>query len=653
MLINKKCTSMNRIAFIFQYLAMAVILSMLVSCEKEPDQGDVPESLQFLISLPESVSGAAGDIVSVKFYSGKGPKMGDVIVLKKYAEEILCNIVSVSSESFSFKISAQVETGKYVFSIRRGSQTKAIGEISFEIEKRIEISEKEGYNVYGLISCDGVGVPGVVVSDGVEVCVTDENGLYYMASKEYNKLVFMSIPSGYEAASEGILPDFHKTLDGNPKTTERADWTLTKVNNADHVMYVLGDMHLADRTRDLVQFADFTTDLNEQITANKSKKQYALTLGDMTWDLYWYSNAYDLYSYLDTMNSKVSGIQIFHTIGNHDHDMMADGDFNTVTAFKSKVAPTYYSFNIGNVHYVVLDNILCTNVPKADGSGRDYNSSLTTDQINWLKKDLSYVDKSKTLVITMHAQMYNENGSAAMNYASDLEHICSGYETHVMSAHTHVVWNNDKTASNGIFHHNSGAICGTWWWTGYYTAGLGLCKDGSPSGYYVYEMNGNDVKWRFKPTGKDFSHMFRSYDRNQIALTGANFTPDAKSDKAAAFEKSASHWVSRSTDNYVYINVFDYDPSWEIEVTENGKALTTELVKAKDPLHLVSYEAKRYNANANPTSSFNAYSVSSHLFRVRASSSSSTLEIKVTDRFGNTATETMKRPKAFSINAYK
>ena len=131
------------------------------------------------------------------------------------------------------------------------------------------------------------------------------------------------------------------------------------------------------------------------------------------------------------------------------------------------------------------------------------------------------------------------------------------------------------------------------------------------------------------------------------------FTPDAKSDKAAAFEKSASHWVSRSTDNYVYINVFDYDPSWEIEVTENGKALTTELVKAKDPLHLVSYEAKRYNANANPTSSFNAYSVSSHLFRVRASSSSSTLEIKVTDRFGNTATETMKRPKAFSINAYK
>ena len=166
-------------------------------------------------------------------------------------------------------------------------------------------------------------------------------------------------------------------------------------------------------------------------------------------------------------------------------------------------------------------------------------------------------------------------------------------------------------------------------------------------------MNGSDVKWRMKPTGKGFDKMFRTYDRNQIALTGANFTPSANSSNAAAFEKSASHWVSGSTDNYVYINVFDYDPSWKIEVTENGKELKPEVVKAKDPLHLVAYEAKRYNENKTPTSSFNAYTVSSHLFRVQASSATSTLEIKVTDRFGNTASESMKRPKAFSINAYK
>ena len=624
---------------------------VLISCEKEPaDDGAAQgNALELMISLPSSFEAAAGDVISVKYYSGKGPKDGDCVVLKKSAGEVICDIVAIESDSFSFKVAPEVETGTYSFCIRRGEQTKAVRDVQFTIIKRVEVAPKDGYNIYGIITCEEVGVPGVVVSDGIEVTVTDENGIYYLQSKEYNQTVFMSVPSGYEAVSDGVLPRFHKKVDGNPSTTERADWTLTKVDNSDHIMYVLGDMHLANRNNDLAQFAEFTDDLSKQVAANKSRRQYALTLGDMTWDLYWYDNKYDLNSYVETVNSSFSGLQIFHTIGNHDHEMNMAGDFNTVTAYKNAVAPTYYSFNIGDVHYVVLDNILCTN----DGSGsRTYDSSLTADQLDWLRKELSFVDKSKTLVITMHAHMYNENGSSAMAMSSQLETICSGYRTHVMTAHTHIIWNNDKTATKGIFHHNSGAICGTWWWTGKYTSGLGLCKDGSPSGYYVYEMNGTDVKWRLKPTGRDFSHAFRTYDRNEIVMTGKNYAPSANADHVKTFEKSASYWTSANNENYVYFNVFDYDPSWKIEVTENGKVLQHSVVKVKDPLHLIAYEAKRHNANANPTSSFLASTVNSHIFRVKASSATSTLEFKVTDRFGNVYTETMTRPKQFSISIY-
>ena len=624
-----------------------------ISCEKAPENNEpVQEGFDLMISLPSTIKGGANDVVSVNFYSGKGPKEGDKVLLKKGTTLIVCDIVKIGTDQFSFKLSPELETGKYLFCIRRGSEEKGVREVQFEIEKRIEIVEKEGYNIYGIITCEEKGVPGVVISDGVEVTVTDENGLYYMKSAEKDRIVFMSIPSGYEAVADGILPRFHKTVDGDPKTVERADWILTKVDNDDHIMYLLGDMHLADRTNDLVQFADFTTDLKAQISKNKAKRQYALTLGDMKWDLYWYSRTYDLFSYLKTMNSSLSGLQNIHTIGNHDHDMMESGDFATVNAFKRAVAPTYYSFNIGDVHYIVLDNILCTNVSSTDGSGRDYQSSLTKEQVDWLAKDLSYVDKSKTLVITMHAQMYAEGGKAQMALSDQLESLCKGYTTHVMSAHTHVVWNNDKTTASDIYHHNSGAVCGTWWWTGYYTPGLNLCKDGSPSGYYVYEMRGNDVKWRFKPTGKDFSHMFRSYDRNSIAMTASNFTPKADSGKASAWEKSASYWKSASSDNYIYVNVFDYDPSWKVEVTENGKVLKGELVSVKDPLHLAAYEAIKYNKNENPTSSFKSSTVASHIFRYKASSANSTVEIKVTDRFGNTSNESMKRPKAFSLAAY-
>lgn len=633
---------------------LSSILAASISCTKEQVPETPSDTLELMVSLPDSMEGGLGDVISVKYYSGKGPKKGDLVVLKSGTIEIVCDIFSITSDSFSFRIPSELKTGKYRFCIRRGDVTKAIRDVYFTIEKRVTIEEKEGFNVYGFISCEGVGVPGVVVSDGVEVTTTDEDGLYYLKSEEYNRVVFMSVPSGYETVTDTCMPKFHKELDGNSATTERADWQLTKVDNSDHIMYVLGDMHLANRTNDVSQFTTFLNDIKSQVAANKAKRQYALTLGDMTWDLYWYQYNYDLKTYVDMIKSNLTGLQIFHTIGNHDHDMMEVGDFNTVSLYKKTVAPTYYSFNVGDVHYVVLDDILCKN-DGTGGDGRDYERPvvLTSDQLAWLKKDLLYVDKSKSLVITMHAQMYNEDGTAYLTNAAELETLCSGYKTHVMTAHTHVIWNNDLTGKSGIMHHNSGAICGTWWWTGYYTPELNLCKDGSPAGYYVYQMNGSDVKWRLKPTGRDFNYMFRTYDRNEIQMTAANFAPYANSSYVTNFEKSASQWSSSSQDNYVYINVFDYDKSWKLEVTENGNPLAVDPVSVKDPLHLIAYEAKRYNEKVSPTGDFKARTVASHMFRVKASSASSTLEIKVTDRFGNVVTESMKRPKAFSINAYK
>jgi hypothetical protein len=298
---------------------------------------------------------------------------------------------------------------------------------------------------------------------------------------------------------------------------------------------------------------------------------------------------------------------------------------------------------------VVLDDILCTN----NGSGdRTYDKKFTTDQLNWLKKDLEFVDQSKPLVIAMHAQIYSESGASYLENSGELEEIVKGYNTHILSAHTHLIYNNDKTAINGIYHHNSGAVCGAWWWSGYYNEKLNLCKDGSPAGYYIYNMNGNDVKWRLKPTGMGTDHSFRTYDRNSIELTAAKYIPKANASNAKAFETSAADWVKPSNENYVYFNVYDYDPSWKIEVKENGRTLAYELVSIKDPLDILAYEGMRYNANKSITADFCAKKISSHIFRVKASSATSTLEFTVTDRFGVQSKETMKRPKAFNINTY-
>ena len=65
-----------------------------------------------------------------------------------------------------------------------------------------------------------------------------------------------------------------------------------------------------------------------------------------------------------------------------------------------------------------------------------------------------------------------------------------------------------------------------------------------------------------------------------------------------------------------------------------------------DPLHLITYVIPRLNKGSRP--SFTANKMG-HLFSVQASDPSSTLHITVTDRFGRVYTETMKRPKNFSV----
>ncbi len=78
--------------------------------------------------------------------------------------------------------------------------------------------------------------------------------------------------------------------------------------------------------------------------------------------------------------------------------------------------------------------------------------------------------------------------------------------------------------------------------------------------------------------------------------------------------------------------------------------MNVEKVSAYDPLHIISYVVPGLNKNSSK--GFGTTSTR-HFFRVKALSAVSTLEIKVTDRFGRAYTETMARPKEFSVNAYK
>lgn len=636
---------------ILSFLLVIISLAVSLSCTEKEKAAEF--DVQFVV--PEQMELKAGDTeMSFRVEFGKAPLMTDVILLGESGTSLkACNITSVTEKKFSIALYSGFKAGKYSVYIQRDNQKKLMGTTTVTFVKSPEeegIKLEKGNNVYGVVSSAGKGVPGVVVSDGYEVVQTDADGVYQFKSNKSHGYVFISVPSGYEVAAKGVLPQFHKQFTKSRSEVEKIDFSLAKVSGQDnHRMLVFGDIHLAARTNDATQFREFVSDVNTYLAANSDKRTYALTLGDMTWELYWYTNKYGFEEYIKDANN-IKGIQIFHTIGNHDHEMAEGiaGDFDTVKKYKKMIAPTYYSFNIGKVHYIVMDDIECKNTGAGNADSRKYVDALVQEQLEWLKKDLAFVTKDTPLVIAMHAPVYNDSEGASLDNTSAFEDIVKDYPmTHIWTGHTHKMYNVDKASSKKIFEHNAGAVCATWWWTGNYTKGIHVAQDGAPGGYSVVNVTGTDFNWQFKSTYHSLDHQFRTYDRNSMALTAANFVASNKSDSdKKKFEDAAGDWKSSSSENYVYINVWNYDPQWTISVTENGQELKVDKVSAKDPLHLIAYNAK------TPGGGFGT-STTKHMFRVQASSATSTLDIKVTDRFGNIYTETMVRPKAFSLDIYK
>lgn len=632
---------MKRFLYIFALL-VTVAVSFLSCGEK--NEGTEDFDVQF--NVPSSVTLKEGaESLTFKILFKKAPLKSDVIVLGDPAGVSHdCAITEITESSFTVALYKGIYSGDYTVGVKRGSTVRTVGKMTVTVDSE-EVKPEQGSTVYGVVTCEGKPLQGVVVSDGVEVVATDASGVYQMKSAKKYGYVFVSVPSGYEPSNTGILPNIHIDLTKAGNVAERVDFQLFNAGDqSDYTLLVLGDIHLANKQKDRAQFSEFVTDINSYVSSHSSDRIYGVTLGDMTWDLYWYSKSYCFAEYLADAN-KISNLVAYHTIGNHDHDMAAAGDFDTILKYKEAIAPDYYSFNIGDLHYVVLDNIYCTNDGSGTSASRTYTCKVTDEQIDWLKKDLSYVSTSAPLVVVMHATMTNMSAAERNKLLGAL----SGFKKiHFLTGHTHKVANNH---TDNWIDHNSGAVCATWWWTGYLVPGIHIGQDGAPGGYQIFSVSGSDLKWQYKPTGKSVDVQFRTYDRNRILLSSAACIPDAPDENKAAFDKVAGIWTTQSTANEVYLNVWNYSPDWKIEVTENGKPLTVNKVSGvADPLHVLTYCVPRMAETASPTF---ATTACPHMWKVTAGGPSTTLDIKVTDSFGNVYTETMTRPKTFDAENYK
>lgn len=528
------------------------------------------------------------------------------------------------------------------------------------------IPDKDGMTIKGVVYCGDEPVQGAQVSDGVNVTLTDENGWYYLASAKECGHVFVCNPKGYKYPRKAKYPEFYKTVDTErPSAVEQADFELERDEATDHTILFLADIQMCGRNEDIRQYEENAVgDINTSISnaRKQGKDVYVITLGDQSYNTYWHSYNIGIPEIHESMNL-LDPDAIFNCMGNHDNNPKIAGDWAASADYREQWGPTYYSFNIGEIHYVVLDNIEFTNAECKN----TFECNITTSVIKWLRKDLANVSKDTPIVVCMHAPLFYRPQCSKpnvpdptkyrYNYGSQFYNSVKGFkDVRVFTGHAHT---NYTVSYLNMTEYNVGAIGGNLWWTGYFVNGNSVCTDGSPGGYRVLDTSGKELKTYYKCIGFDNGYQFRCYDLNNCHITASRFAPSYKNPAdidtwlANGYGFDSSDYNSDGTPkipNRVLINVFAYDTNWKVEVLEDGKPLEVSRISGYDPFSMISdgcqrFEKTGHNNSGNPTQN-------SHLFLVTAKYATSPLSIKVTDQYGSVYTQVMERPKGFSIDRY-
>ncbi len=428
----------KKLIHLFQATLLLFSLScILVSCgekggKDDPDPNPGPNT-EIKVTLPSSIDVVKGQGCTIPQENG-AVVASDIIYLEKDGKLTACTITEATPDHFTFNLPSNFTPGTYKLHVKRGDRRVLLGSITINyVAHKIEI--KPGTTIYGIVESAEGPIKGVVVSDGIDCTVTDENGEYQMASSKEMGYVFISVPSGYECPTNGVFPEHYKILSNN-NLPENVSFTLNKADQSSYKLIFMGDMHVANRgaNNDLSQFKAVSNEINNY-AKGLSGKVYGITLGDMTWDLYWYDKPYNLEHYKQTINTQINSMPIYHTAGNHDNDMNGAGLAGAKKLFRSVIAPSYYSFNIGGVHYIVLDNV---NTSKYVANGGTNNRTddimecgvLYDPQTSWIAKDLQYVDKSTPIIVTMHVPVHDwsQNGKGFKETMADADKLLTAFE---------------------------------------------------------------------------------------------------------------------------------------------------------------------------------------------------------------------------------
>lgn len=512
------------------------------------------------------------------------------------------------------------------------------------------------YTISGTVKGDdGKSLEGVVISDG-HICVkTDANGTYWLnsdlAKAEY---VIVSTPSQYAAPVQDghaifwkFLKDVSKGSDGKYKV----DFTLNKISSPErYTVFIFADPQPRDRTANLDKVAyqsldccdDMYRDMKEYAATLSGRPVYGIGLGDIV-----HQKLELLANYRKGMGT--TGITTYNVIGNHDHGHRKMEDALASKDYEAKMGPANYSFNLGGMHYLMLDNMISAD-PSTGKYCDECSTGLTDDIWEWVKNDLAFVGPNTPLMVCAHSPMMRmESGKdRSGTHLTELKALISKYpKAYVWAGHTHTTFNYVDVASPKVETHTVSRVTGALWTNEF------LGSNGTPRGYVVFDYDNGKVSWKFKPlyyqTGKyigngnggktpDYAWRDWDYEDGKAVLKATGkplddtyqmqiFPPDTYGDKN------------------LYVNVFLWDELWEApKFIQDG--LPTKMTRVTEKDFRYSYSdwdiTSFYHTNTQIGSEFTPdKNNNSSMFRLFVDKAHGTGQVSVKDRFGNTHTSSI------------
>lgn len=225
----------------------------------------------------------------------------------------------------------------------------------------------------GVVTENGTGKPisGVCVTDGRNVVKTDKNGRFEIKGWRKSHFVTVTVPAGYQT------DEFYIPVE---KDKESYDFTLNKSEltaQKDHCFVQISDTEIGkDGTGD---WLDTVRDI-----VKENNPAFLIHTGDICYED-------GLKRHINDMNSDTMNCTVRYIIGNHDY---VEGKFGE-ELYESLYGPVWYSFDVGNVHYVATPF----------QTGGDYKSCYKEDdRWKWLENDLANVDDDKKIVMFNHTK---------------------------------------------------------------------------------------------------------------------------------------------------------------------------------------------------------------------------------------------------------